>query len=52
MPIIQRGSSHSERSSLYSRSVLMLPDPTMATDFFCAMDAPLTRMTTGLSPAR
>ena len=38
MPIIQRGSSHSERSSLYSRSVLMLPDPTIATDFFCAMD--------------
>ena len=34
MPTIQRGSSHSERSSLYSRSVLMLPDPTMATEAF------------------
>ena len=34
MPTIQRGSNHSERNSLYSRSVLMLPDPTMATDAF------------------
>ena len=34
MPTIQRGSSHSERSSLYSRSVLMLPDPTIATEAF------------------
>src|SRR3984885_7045152 len=44
MPTIQRGSSHSERSSLYSRSVLMLPDPTMATLAFGpdeGMDAPL-----------
>src|ERR1700735_4748145 len=41
MPTIQRGSSHSERSSLYSRSVLMLPDPTIATLSFDGMDAPL-----------
>jgi hypothetical protein len=37
MPIIQRGSSHSERSSLYNKSVLMLPDPTMATELFWGM---------------
>ncbi len=30
MPIIQRGSITSERSSLYMRSVPMLPDPTIA----------------------
>src|SRR6516165_9004188 len=30
MPIIQRGSMTSERSSLYMRSVPMLPDPTIA----------------------
>src|SRR5262249_24247761 len=36
-----RGSSHSERSSLYIRSVLMLPDPTIATLALDGMNAPL-----------
>src|SRR3954452_2846651 len=38
MPIIHRGSNHSERSNLYNRSVLMLPDPTIATELFCGMN--------------
>src|SRR5260370_19516488 len=41
IPTIQRGSSHSERRSLYSRSVLILPDPTMATVALDGMDTPL-----------
>src|SRR6476661_8359820 len=40
MPIIQRGSSHSERNNLYSRSVLMFPDPTIATEALSGMRAP------------
>src|SRR5882757_2947779 len=41
MPTIQRGSSHSERRSLYSRSVLIFPDPTIATLALDGIDAPL-----------
>ncbi|SIN00862.1 Uncharacterised protein [Mycobacteroides abscessus subsp. abscessus] len=41
MPIIHRGSSHSERCNLYSRSVLMFPEPTIATDAFDATISPL-----------
>ncbi|SUA04309.1 Uncharacterised protein [Mycolicibacterium fortuitum] len=47
MPIIQRGSSHSDRNNLYSRSVLMLPDPTMATE--ALLSAPPTEAFTGIS---
>src|ERR1700677_3967742 len=32
IPTIHRGSSQSERNNLYNRSVLILPDPTIATD--------------------
>ncbi|CFE39059.1 Uncharacterised protein [Mycobacterium tuberculosis] len=41
MPTIQRGSSHSDRSSLYSRSVLIFPDPTIATFALDGMLLPL-----------
>src|SRR5690242_11621593 len=38
IPIIQRGSNHSERNNLYNRSVLMFPDPTIATVALSAIE--------------
>ena len=54
MPTIHRGSNHSERNSLYSRSVLMLPDPTIATLALRVIsnELPLLETTVGLNLTR